>query len=71
MKYTAIVLSGGKGSRMNSEIHKQYLLLQGKPVITYALEAFENSPVDEIVLVTGVGEEEKSDKNSSGWKRTL
>ncbi len=58
MKYTAIVLSGGKGSRMNSEIHKQYLLLQGKPVITYALEAFENSPVDEIVLVTGAGEEE-------------
>lgn len=58
MKYTAIVLSGGKGSRMNSEIHKQYLLLQGKPVITYALEAFEKSPVDEIVLVTGAGEEE-------------
>lgn len=58
MKYTAVVLSGGKGSRMNSNIHKQYLLLQGKPVITYALEAFEKSPVDEIVLVTGAGEEE-------------
>lgn len=58
MKYTAIVLSGGKGSRMNSDIHKQYLLLNGRPVIAYALEAFEKSPVDEIVLVTGAGEEE-------------
>lgn len=58
MKYTAVILSGGKGSRMNSEVHKQYLLLNEKPVIAYALEAFEKSPVDEIVLVTGAGEEE-------------
>lgn len=58
MKFTAIVLSAGKGSRMNSGIHKQYLLLNGRPVITYSLEAFEKSPVDEVILVTGQGEEE-------------
>lgn len=58
MKFTAIVLSAGKGSRMNSNTHKQYLLLKGRPVITYALEAFEKSPVDEVILVTGPGEEE-------------
>lgn len=58
MKFTAIVLSAGKGSRMNSGIHKQYLLLNGRPIITYSLEAFEKSPVDEVVLVTGQGEEE-------------
>lgn len=58
MKFTAIVLSAGKGSRMNSGTHKQYLLLNGRPVITYSLEAFEKSPVDEVVLVTGQGEEE-------------
>ena len=57
-KYTAIVLSAGKGSRMGSSVHKQYLLLCGKPVIYYTLKAFEESPVDEIVLVTGEGEEE-------------
>lgn len=58
MKFTAIVLSAGKGSRMNSNTHKQYLLLNGRPVITYALEAFEKSPVEEVILVTGPGEEE-------------
>lgn len=52
----AIVLAGGKGRRMNSEIQKQYLMLAGKPLIVYSLEAFEHSPADEIVLVTGAGE---------------
>lgn len=57
-KYTAVVLSAGKGSRMGGSVHKQYLMLAGKPVIYYALKAFQDSPVDEIVLVTGAGEEE-------------
>lgn len=57
-KYTAIVLAAGKGSRMGSTVHKQYLMLAGRPVIYYALKAFADSPVDEIVLVTGEGEEE-------------
>lgn len=57
-KYTAIVLAAGKGSRMGSVVHKQYLMLAGRPVIYYALKAFSDSPVDEIVLVTGEGEEE-------------
>ena len=61
-KYTAIVLSAGKGSRMGSSVHKQYLLLCGRPVIYYTLKAFEESPVDEIVLVTGEGEEEYCQK---------
>lgn len=52
-KTAAIVLAAGKGSRMKSEIHKQYLLLQEKPILFYSLSAFEKSFVDEIVLVTG------------------
>ena len=52
-KYTAIVLSAGKGSRMKSEIPKQYMDLLGKPVIYYSLKAFEDSPIEDIVLVTG------------------
>lgn len=56
--YTAIVLSAGKGSRMNSDVHKQYLMLAGKPVIAYALEAFERSKVNDIILVVGEGEED-------------
>ena len=51
-KDVAIVLAGGSGSRMQSDVPKQFLPLGGKPVITYALSAFENSAVDEIVLVS-------------------
>ena len=52
-KITAIVLSAGKGSRMKSDIPKQYMSLNDKPVIYYSLKAFEDSPVSQIVLVTG------------------
>ena len=57
-KVTAIVLAGGKGSRMHSDTPKQYLPLLGKPVLFYSLAAFEQSGADEIVLVTAAGEEE-------------
>lgn len=50
----AIVLSAGRGSRMKSEIQKQYLDMDGKPVIYYSLKQFEEFPdIDEVVLVTG------------------
>ena len=55
---TAIVLAAGKGSRMESRIHKQYLELEGCPLICHALAAFERSPVNRIILVTGAGETE-------------
>lgn len=56
-KYTAIVLAAGSGKRMNSRVHKQYLIIQDRPVLYYSLKAFEDSAVDEIVLVVGKGEE--------------
>ena len=54
----AIVLSAGRGSRMNSDIPKQYMNLQDKPVIFYSLKAFEDSPVSSIVLVAGADDVE-------------
>lgn len=57
-KITAIVLAAGKGSRMHSNTPKQYLSLLGKPLLYYSLQAFEDSVVDEIILVTGAGEQE-------------
>jgi len=57
-KTGAVVLAGGQGRRMHSAVQKQYMMLDGKPLISYALEAFDQSPVDEIILVVGAGEEE-------------
>ena len=57
-KYAAIVLAAGSGKRMNSQVHKQYLIIQDRPVLYYSLKAFEDSAVDEIVLVVGKGEDE-------------
>ena len=56
-KYAAIVLAAGSGKRMNSKVHKQYLIIQDRPVLYYSLKEFEDSAVDEIVLVVGKGEE--------------
>ena len=55
---TAIVLAAGRGKRMKTTVHKQYLLLAGKPILYYGLKAFQDSDlIDEIVLVAGTGEE--------------
>lgn len=53
MKTTAIVLAAGQGKRMGSDVAKQYLLLCGRPVLYYTLRNFEDSIVDEVILVTG------------------
>ncbi|MDF2472219.1 MAG: 2-C-methyl-D-erythritol 4-phosphate cytidylyltransferase [Anaerocolumna sp.] len=52
-KTTAIIVAAGSGKRMASDIPKQYLLLEGKPILYYTLKAFENSSVSDIVLVVG------------------
>lgn len=57
-KTTAIILAAGQGKRMQSKVHKQYILLKGYPVIYYAIKAFEDSFINDIVLVVGKGEEE-------------
>lgn len=55
-RITAIILAAGSGKRMNSTVHKQYMVLAGKPMLYYALKAFDESAVTDIVLVTGVDE---------------
>lgn len=54
MKCTAIILAAGQGKRMNSSVQKQFLVLQGKPLLYYSLECFQKSEeIDDIILVTG------------------
>lgn len=51
---TAVVLAAGQGKRMGTKVAKQYLEIEGKPLLYYTLRAFENSPlIDQIVLVVG------------------
>lgn len=57
-KTTAIVLAAGKGTRMGTDIAKQYLMINEKPLLYYTLQAFERSLVDQIIVVLGEGEEE-------------
>lgn len=53
-KCTAIVLAAGQGKRMGTAIQKQFLEIEGKPVLYYALRCFEDSGIiDDIILVTG------------------
>jgi 2-C-methyl-D-erythritol 4-phosphate cytidylyltransferase len=52
MKKYAVIVAGGAGVRMGTEVPKQFLLLNGRPVLSYTLEAFLGSdPELEIVLV--------------------
>lgn len=55
---SVIVLAGGMGKRMNAEISKQFLKIDGKPILYYCLDEFNsNRYIDEIVVV--IREEDK------------
>jgi len=52
MKNYVIIVAGGKGLRMGSDIPKQFLPVGGKPVLMRTLERFrEYSPTLQIILV--------------------
>lgn len=52
MNRTAIIVAGGKGSRMGTDIPKQFLPIGGRPILMYTIEAFRcaDDAID-IVLV--------------------
>ena len=55
MKKIAVIVAGGKGTRMNSDLPKQFLLLKNKPILYYAIKAFLDAYDDiEIILVLPV-----------------
>ena len=43
MKNYVILLAGGVGKRMQSEIPKQFLEVEGKPIIVYTIENFQRN----------------------------
>lgn len=55
-RFTAIILAAGQGRRMNTPIAKQFLMLEDKPVLSYSIQAFEDSLIDDIIVVCGKGQ---------------
>lgn len=59
----AIIVAGGSGSRMQTEVPKQFLTLKGKPILYYSINAFLQTYKDcKIILVLaeenmGIGQE--------------
>ena len=53
MKNIAVIFAGGTGQRMGiKDVPKQFLEVEGKPIIIYTLEHFQNHPeIDDIFVV--------------------
>jgi 2-C-methyl-D-erythritol 4-phosphate cytidylyltransferase len=48
----AVIVAGGSGSRMQASVKKQYLVLDGRPIVAHTLMAFDScAALDRIVLV--------------------
>src|SRR5882757_6996932 len=55
MKKYAVIVAGGSGSRMGTPVPKQFLLLQGKPVLWYTLNTFLSAYEDLVVVLVVPG----------------
>lgn len=54
---SAIVLAGGRGKRMGCTKSKQYIELNGRPILYYTLKHFiDNKNIDKIILVVAKDE---------------
>lgn len=52
MKNYVVLLAGGKGRRMGSNIPKQFIEVEGKPIIVYSIENFQrNDQIEKIIVV--------------------
>jgi 2-C-methyl-D-erythritol 4-phosphate cytidylyltransferase len=52
LKEHALIVAGGKGTRINSKLPKQFLRLNGKPILLHTVEAFfKYSEKIEVILV--------------------
>lgn len=67
MKLPALIMAGGRGTRLASKVEKPLLLLKGKPLIAYVLEALKKSKhIARIIIVTS-----ESTKKTESWAKKL
>lgn len=51
-KNIAMIIAGGVGARVGANVPKQYIKVNGKPILVYTMEAFQkNSRIDAITIV--------------------
>ena len=51
-KVTAVILSGGTGTRVGTDIPKQYIKIKDRAIITYSLKTLvDHSGIDSIIIV--------------------
>lgn len=48
---TALILAGGRGERMKRELPKQFIEINGKPVLAYTLDSFQKHPMIDAIEV--------------------
>jgi len=63
-KYAAVVLAGGKGTRLGDGISKPARLIKGKSIVRWIIEAQKNAGVDKVIVVVrpvGLGGKEVMD----------
>lgn len=56
----AIILAGGRGTRVGADVPKQFIEVLGRPVLSYTIERFQNHPeIDAIEVVCRKGYEDE------------
>ena len=67
----AIILAGGRGTRVGADMPKQFVEVLGRPVLSYTIERFQNHPeVDAIEVVCRKGWEDELQRICAAGKFT-
>lgn len=72
MKYYAIIVAGGSGNRMQSNVPKQFLLLDEKPILMHTIAAFNACDVaPQILLVLNIDQHKYWEELCITYKFTI
>ena len=52
MKKVVVIVAGGSGQRMGTDIPKQFLTIQGKPIFIYSIDRFREAFTDIEIIMT-------------------
>lgn len=67
-RHIALLPAAGSGSRMGAACPKQYLLIEGRPLLWYAVQALaSHARIDEVVVVIAPADDWFAGFDWSGW----